>query len=482
MKLKIKYRIYLQMFLLALLTYACSENEAPVSDTTNDQARLNFLVRTTQANDVLTKGNDGNFASLALYIFNKADKHREYSELIPEFTPERLKELSRSVNVSPQTKMIYAIANYNDPDKVFSTPITAELSSDQLDNLTVSGNVFNESSILMVGKKEVPINSNYVVAEIPMERLAARLDIYMFKNQGLEQVNVTVTSIEFDNQVLNSYCNPENGAMLPSPELQKAVRTITENGTLQPMPSDLSGVIPANAHASFYTYRNLVANGTPDANTPYLRITALFNGISYTYRGYITDQGQTANKYSLLHNTVYRVMAMLDHPDNQLIIQTTPYPWNVESSEIGQEVKEEYYQLLPYNGSDTGATTGIVQFPYIWQGEARNETSFADYSFHLTAPAGAVWTATLTNGLDFAFSTKGSADSTPAVSKGIARSDAYEIKIGATKPWNGTVKHTYFYITAEGVKLKINPVQSNGSRLFPGDNDTDILISQTEYK
>lgn len=145
-------------------------------------------------------------------------------------------------------------------------------------------------------------------------------------------------------------------------------------------------------------------------------------------------------------------------------------------------MKDGDYKLQPYNGNDTGATTGIVQFPYIWNGEARNETSYADYSFSLTAPAGAVWTATLTNGLDFSFSTNGSVNGVPAVSKGIAGSDAQEIKIGATKPWNGTSRHTYFYITVEGVKLKINPVQSNGSRQFPGDNDTDILISQTEYK
>lgn len=106
MKLKIKYRIYLQMFVLALLAYSCSENENPVSDATNDQARLNLLIKTTRANDVLNKGNDGNFASLALYIFNQKDQRREYSELIPEFTPERLQEISRSVNVSPQTKII----------------------------------------------------------------------------------------------------------------------------------------------------------------------------------------------------------------------------------------------------------------------------------------------------------------------------------------------------------------------------------------
>lgn len=481
MKLIVKYRICLYLFLLAFSLYSCSESETPVSDTADNQARLNFLIRTTPKEEKLTLGGDDSFSSLALYIFNKADQRCEYSELIPEFTPQRLKELSRSVNVSPQTKIIYAIANYNDPDKTFSTPVTSALTLEQLENLTVSGSVFSGNSILMVGKKEVPINSEYVVAEIPMQRLAARLDIYMFKNQELAQSTVTVTSVEFRNQVLTTYGNPDRVTMPADAKMQNVTVPITENGTLQPMPSDLSEIIPANAKASFYTYRNMVPDGKPDANTPYIRITALFDGISYTYRGYLTDQGQTTNKYSLLHNTVYRVMAMLDHPDNQLVIQTTPYPWSVVSSEIGHEVTEGDYRLQPFNGNDTGATTGVVQFPYIWEGEARNETSYADYSFSLTAPAGAVWTATLTNGLDFTFGTAGSVAGTPAVSKGIARDAAYEIKIGAAKPWNGTAKRTLFYITVDGVKLKINPLQ-NGIRPFPGDNDTDILISQTEYK
>lgn len=481
MKLIVKYRICLYLFLLAFSLYSCSESETPVSDTADNQARLNFLIRTTPKEEKLTLGGDDSFSSLALYIFNKADQRCEYSELIPEFTPQRLKELSRSVNVSPQTKIIYAIANYNDPDKTFSTPVTSALTLEQLENLTVSGSVFSGNSILMVGKKEVPINSEYVVAEIPMQRLAARLDIYMFKNQELAQSTVTVTSVEFRNQVLTTYGNPDRVTMPADAKMQNVTVPITENGTLQPMPSDLSEIIPANAKASFYTYRNMVPDGKPDANTPYIRITALFDGISYTYRGYLTDQGQATNKYSLLHNTVYRVMAMLDHPDNQLVIQTTPYPWSVVSSEIGHEVTEGDYRLQPFNGNDTGATTGVVQFPYIWEGEARNETSYVDYSFSLTAPAGAVWTATLTNGLDFTFGTAGSVAGTPAVSKGIARDAAYEIKIGAAKPWNGTAKRTLFYITVDGVKLKINPLQ-NGTRPFPGDNDTDILISQTEYK
>lgn len=66
---------------------------------------------------------------------------------------------------------------------------------------------------------------------------------------------------------------------MPTPISKKNVSEVFLGGTtLQLMPSDLSEIVPENAHASFYTYRNIVPDATPDANTPYIRIKALFNG------------------------------------------------------------------------------------------------------------------------------------------------------------------------------------------------------------
>ncbi len=179
-----------------------------------------------------------------------------------EFTPAETGRVSRSVNVSPQTKVFMRLL-YNDPDKTFSIPVSPDLTLQQLESLTVSGNAFTDSNILMVGKKEVAINSEYVVAEVPMERLVARLDIYMFKNQGLESSSVVVNSIEFVNQILNTNSSPEVTSM-PTPISKKNVSEVFLGGTtLQLMPSDLSEIVPENAHASFYTYRNIV----PDAHT-----------------------------------------------------------------------------------------------------------------------------------------------------------------------------------------------------------------------
>ena len=56
MKLIVKYRICLYLFLLAFSLYSCSESEAPVSDMADNQARLNFLIRTTPKEEKLTLG------------------------------------------------------------------------------------------------------------------------------------------------------------------------------------------------------------------------------------------------------------------------------------------------------------------------------------------------------------------------------------------------------------------------------------------
>lgn len=484
-----KYNYPYLIVILILSAFAslvsCSSTDSITPDEEIEKdASLNFEVRAGAA-DPLVKGGDGGFSSLALFIFNKTTGYREYSELIPNFTPAVLQELSRTVNVSGQTKIIYAIANYNDPAKTFSTPITAQLTMAQIEALTVSNPTgFTDTNILMIGKQEVVINSPYVTVELPMERLVARLDVYMYKSADAASNLVEVTSIELDNQVLNSRCQYQNTVMISPVTKTNVLRTITANTTLATPPTDLSTVIPANAHTSFYSYQNIAASSTTpnDAITPFLKVVVKTNGISHTYKGYITDNGQTTNKYSLMRNNVYRVMAVIGKLTNEITIKTTIYPWSNTTSQIGHGVKDTDYVLAPFNGNNAGATTGIVQFPYMLNGVGINGTSYASYSFKLTAPLGAVWTATLTNGLDFSFNSTGTTAGKTAVSTGIARTDEYEIKVGALKSWGGTNRTTFMYITIDGIKLKINPIVTGTTRKFPGTNDTDILITQTKYQ
>ena len=468
-------------FIVALLVTSCSDEQEIELASLEMNARLNLTIFTRAAADDQVKGGDGKFSSLALYIFNKENGVCEYSELIPVITPQYVDELTRSIQVSPQDKIIYAIGNYNDEDKVYSMIPDGSKLLPKLETMTISNkNGFKDTNLLMVGKQVVQIDGLVTDATIPMERLVARLDVYMFKSRRLENNTVILKSIELVNQITNTRGEYQNTIMVSPVETQNDLRTISSNNVLGVMPDDMSGIIPANATESFYSYQNIAASADPDPNvTPYLLITADIDGVSHRYKGYITDNGQTTDKYSLKRNTVYRIIAMLDNPDNLLTLKTTTLPWTKSSSQIGHVVNEGDYS---FSANNTEAATGIVQYPYVLNGESQNSTSYASYNFKLTAPAGAVWTATLTNGLEFTFGTEGSTNGKLAISKGIAGDNTYEIKVGASRPWNSQERKVYLYITAEGQKLKINPVRSNGQRALPGNNDTDILITQTEYK
>lgn len=482
----------LMMLIVLLIISSCEDNNS-ASDNTEKDASLLLTIRTgivgntrAASADDLAKGGDSWFSDLAIYIFNESDGYCEYAELVPGMT-QAVDEYYRSVEVSSQTKIVYAIANYDGNDKSLSLPLSTTATMQQLEDLTVANTgEFNDSSIMMIGKQRVEISGTYVQAEISMERLAARVDVYLFKNNELANDSVKITGVELLNQITNSNCIYNSTDML-SPVLKQNIQgVISQNPSLRQMTEDdVSKLVPDNAHSSFYSYQNIVSSGTlPDSSayTPYLRITVEINARKYVYGAYLTDAGQNQNKYSLMRNTVYRVIAMVSKPDNELDLQITANPWNVSQIQSGGIIVESDYSLDALGGNDSGALTGIVQYPYILNSVPYDATSYANYSFKLTGPVGKVWVASMSNGLDFNFASLTSASGKLTVSHGISRNEPYQITVGAAKSWGGADRATYMYITVDGVKLKINPLQSGGSRKFPGNNDTDILITQTQYQ
>lgn len=467
------------LLLTILILSACNQDESIMPE--NKDNKLMLAISTLVANDNMVKNGDSSFSSLALYIFNESNGVCEYSELIPEIKPESVTEITRSVNISPQTKEIYAIGNYNATGIIPSQLLTSSTTRDELEKWSIKNNqAFIASGIPMVGKQTVTIDNAQTYIDIPMERLVSRLDIHLFKNNQLKDIPVHVKSVELVNQVTNTNGQYKSRKMLSPVEKQSI--TTEFDALLDTMSMNAIDLSPENAQAIFYSYQNSMPSPVKDDNiTPYLRITAEIKGIKHIYKGYITDNGHNEDKYNLLRNTVYSVIAMLEYPDNKLLLRTIVQPWTVSHSEIGYKVNDTDYLLEALNGNDTGALGGFVQFPYIKNGQSLNQTSYAGFTFKLSAPAGALWTATLTNGLEFAFATVDEQAGTVATSKGIAGPETHTIRIGATKPWDGKQRATSFYITVNGTKLKINPEQ-NGKRKFPGNSDTDILITQMEYK
>lgn len=138
-------------------------------------------------------------------------------------------------------------------------------------------------------------------------------------------------------------------------------------------------------------------------------------------------------------------------------------PWNLVTSEIGWNVTAEMYAWRSKSGeiqdpNPNDATVGdnegrwcLVNYPGYDDDDAKHNTlkwsngksgtSGAAYYFKLSAPAGAVWTAHLSNTDDFKFSYSGydingdKKNDRYCASTGIAREEPYQIKVEAKNPW-----------------------------------------------
>lgn len=460
-----KPKIFSILLLLAisLLSAACDRSAGHDPAEPDTRLALAFLTR-NGGGDLVLDGED-EFTSLAVYIFNADNGDLEFSELVTDFTPASAASgYTKSVHVSPNTKAIYVIANFAaNSFTVGGQPVILSeyTSKATLDALEVSSASISGASIAMVGKKIVEMTSGAVNASMEMERLVGRVDLHVFKTAALTNDVVELVSVEFRNQVIRSNAQYQSPAM-PAGNIRRT-ETYTPSAArylaIAPEDAEYALLGPADAEKSFYSYQNLTTAGTPDdAATPYLLVNVKVNGAPVTYRG---DLKNEASLYELERNVVYRVKALVGEPNGMLYLRTDILDWDTELSSV---TYDDIAQTL--TGTDTGANTGEV-----------SQTQPATYDFTFTAPTGAVWTANLTNGLDFRIVSEGG-----YATQGIARPGSYSIRIVPTKSFSAG-RETGFYISVNGEKVRINPNGSGGGygegRRYPG-TETDILIKQIQ--
>lgn len=460
-----KPKIFSILLLLAisLLSAACDRFAGHDPAEPDTRLALAFLTR-NGGGDLVLDGED-EFTSLAVYIFNADNGDLEFSELVTDFTPASAASgYTKSVHVSPNKKAIYVIANFA-ANRFTAGGQSVILSENTpkatLDALEVSSASFSGASIAMIGKKVVEMSSGAVNASMEMERLVGRVDLHVFKTAALTDDIVELVSVEFRNQVIRSNAQYQSPTM-PAGNIRRT-ETYTPSAArylaIAPEDAEYALLGPADAEKSFYSYQNLTTAGAPDdAVTPYLLVNVKVNGAPVTYRG---DLKNEASLYELERNVVYRVKALVGEPNGMLYLRTDILDWDTELSSV---TYDDIAQTL--TGTDTGANTGKV-----------SQTQPATYDFTFTAPSGAVWTANLTNGLDFRIVDEGD-----YATQGIARPGSYSIRIVPTKSISAG-RETGFYISVEGEKVKINPNGSGGGygegRRYPG-TETDILIKQIQ--
>lgn len=187
-------------------------------------------------------------------------------------------------------------------------------------------------------------------------------------------------------------------------------------------------------------------------------------------------------------------------------------PWNVVTSEISwsnvncQMFAWQTGSTLNPKGGDAEGLYCLVNYPRYKDTDHKileDNKSGAAFYIKVDGPAGLVWKAHLTNP-EFAFNYGKSTESTNCVSTGIARTEPYQIKVEANKPWtNGTSwteltewakgkgtnpVYTDLYVTVslDGIheyEVEINPDNAEGryknGRKFAGTN-TRIRIFQLQ--
>lgn len=461
-----------------LFAGACTQ-ETVLEEATQPEEDVNVLlsVNALATNDPMSINQDQEFSSLALYLFNNdATFTLDKSALLSSFSSVATKDIA--IETQAGNKVFYLIANY--AGKTFRLAngtlltLSPSTSKSQLDQLTTeSTGGFSPASLLMVGKQVLNMSTaiNGSTISIPLRRLQTRVDVHVYKGPNFGSGGVTLNSVTLYNQALNSEVKFDYSVgaaqMLAAPMLNAQV--VTSNANLSPY--TVGSVLRSqDAQAVFYSYQNLVTVFSPlQATAPRLEIKLQTNGLDYTYTGYLTDANQSANKYSLLQNNVYQITAVLD-VNAKMQLNMTVLPWNKTTIEYNRPITANDFSFGAWGTSWGGLNGKTIH-------TVADALEDAVFQFELKAPFGAAWTATLTNGLDFTFTSSTAGTSTTAVSKGFTNvGNAFLIAVRATKRWTGDVRDTEFYITVEGKEAPINPVIGL-QRRYDG-TDTRIKIKQ----
>ena len=345
---------------------------------------------------------------------------------------------------------------------------------------------------------------------IDLLRAVAKVEVQL--NDAVAQEGFTLTGVTISTANQQGYCLPAGYAAVD--ETKKLDREEGSPSSFHPIQSSATASnLPFTSNGNG-TYTLYLPEYDNDTNAATLSVTvADGDGQEETYplefKNYTTGKA-----YNIVRNHLYRyTITKIDN--GQLTVQHQVMPWDKVTS--GITYGDIQCELLPEGGDsgdaakgDPEAIFGILLRP--GYGDSPNElkpsgSAGAIFQFKLTEPAGAVWTAHLSNTEVFSFSDSNiTVNNKPQklVSTGIARNDWYYIQInissghewadkafGRDYAWGKEVEaehrvvDTYFYITismndGQEVELPINPRANNESHFI--DNGTHRRFAGTESR
>jgi len=260
-------------------------------------------------------------------------------------------------------------------------------------------------------------------------------------------------------------------------------------------PFNGSGSITGNSQSKIYIPERLLGEGSAtlgwnsDSDTPigtpsYIQIEMVSGvvhkipiitnqntrnmtpGSEYSYLdvAYGNVPSNHAN-YSIVRNHHYQYDLNVPADGKYLIINFKVMPWRLVESEM-QFTQPEYTCTLKVVDATTNATKRTLDD--ISQEVFLSPNEIVEVTFEITKPVGAIWSASITNGLNYLFTGDTYDQVVEPDIVGQIPPQTYTFQIKPRQEFTSEPYYTQFYITVDGKELNLDPHRAKDSYMDGG--------------
>lgn len=183
--------------------------------------------------------------------------------------------------------------------------------------------------------------------------------------------------------------------------------------------------------------------------------------------------GVNAN-YSIVRNNNYKYSVYVPADGKELEVLYQVMPWQLVESEL-QFTQPEYECSLKVVNTETKATRDLDD---IFQEVLLSPNEIVEVTFEITKPVGAIWSASITNGLNYLFTGKTYDRVEPDII-GANPSKTYTFQIKPRQEFTTEPYYTQFYIVVDGKELNLDPNSHNS--YMDGGGSQRWRIKQVMY-
>lgn len=187
-------------------------------------------------------------------------------------------------------------------------------------------------------------------------------------------------------------------------------------------------------------------------------------GSEYSYLDVAYDNVPSNHaNYSIVRNHHYQYDLNVPADGKYLIINFKVMPWRLVESEM-QFTQPEYKCDLKVVNTETHATRDLDD---ISQEILLSHNEVVKVTFKITKPVGAIWSASITNGLNYLFIGNTYDQVEPDIIGGNPPK-TYTFQIKPRQEFTTEPYYTQFYITVDGKELNLNPKRTRDSYMDGG--------------